>query len=63
MKNIYMLATWIRRFLLEYLVTDRNLSVNTQRSYRDTLMLLLPFLAKKLEKSIDLPQSRDGGSK
>ncbi len=44
---------WIRRFLCEYLVTVRNLSVNTQRSYRDTFRLLLPHLATSLRKSID----------
>ncbi len=54
MKNIEPLAPWIRRFLLEYLVTDRNLARNTQRSYRDTLTMFLPFVAKKLRKSIDL---------
>ena len=54
MKNITLLAPWIRRFLLEYLVADRNLAHNTQRSYRDTLILFLPFMAKKLGKSMDL---------
>lgn len=44
---------WIRRFLCEYLVTVRNLSVNTQRSYRDTFKLLLPHLSISLHKSID----------
>ena len=38
---------WVRRFLLEHLVGERNLAPNTQRSYRDTLVLLLPFVAKK----------------
>lgn len=28
---------WVRRFLLEHLVSERNLARNTQRSYRDTL--------------------------
>jgi site-specific recombinase XerD len=44
---------WIRRFLLEHLVRDRNLARNTQRSYRDTLALLLPFIARRLHKPID----------
>jgi len=47
------IGPWVRRFLLEHLVTDRNLSRNTQASYRDTLILLLPFLSKAREKSID----------
>jgi len=53
MKTISLLAPWIRRFLLEYLVSDRNLAHNTQRSYRDTLVLFLPFVAKKLAKPVD----------
>ena len=36
------LGVWVRRFLLEHLVGERNLARNTQRSYRDTLVLLLP---------------------
>lgn len=48
-----LLGPWIRRFLLEYLRQDRNLSQNTQHSYRDGLALLLPFLAKKVEQRID----------
>ncbi len=47
------LGPWIRRFLLEYLVTERNLSINTQRSYRDMLKLLLPYLADRLAKPVD----------
>jgi site-specific recombinase XerD len=35
------------------MVVDRNLSKNTQRSYRDTLALLLPFVAKGLKKQVD----------
>jgi site-specific recombinase XerD len=38
-----LLGAWVRRFLLEHLVAERNLSRNTQASYRDTLTLLLPF--------------------
>ena len=53
MKTIFLLAPWIHRFLLEYLVDDRNLALNTQRSYRDTLILFLPFVAKRLGKSLD----------
>ena len=39
-----LLGPWIRRFLLEHIVGERNLARNTQASYRDTLTLLLPFL-------------------
>ncbi|MBS4095471.1 MAG: tyrosine-type recombinase/integrase [Sulfuricella sp.] len=47
------LAPWVRRFLLEHLITERNLARNTQRSYRDTLRLLLPFIAAQANKPID----------
>jgi site-specific recombinase XerD len=53
MRDKSMLGPWVRRFLLEYLVGERNLSLNTQRSYRDMLALLLPFVAKRLKKPID----------
>jgi integrase/recombinase XerD len=47
------LGVWVRRFLLEHLVGERNLARNTQRSYRDTLVLLFPFVAAKLNKPLD----------
>ncbi len=53
MKNDFLLGPWIRSFLLEHLVAERNLSLNTQRSYRDTLRLLLPQLALQSGKHID----------
>ena len=48
-----LLGPWVRRFLLEYLVQERNLSINTQRSYRDMLALLLPYISDHLKKSVD----------
>jgi site-specific recombinase XerD len=48
-----LLGGWVRRFLLEYLVGERNLARNTQQSYRDTLRLLLPFLARRARKTIE----------
>lgn len=53
MSNTILLGPWIRRFLLEHLVSERNLSRNTQRSYRDTFALLVPFVGAKLHKPID----------
>lgn len=47
------IGAWIRRFLMEHLVGERNLARNTQASYRDTLALLLPFAAKRLKKAVD----------
>jgi integrase/recombinase XerD len=53
MKDKSLLGPWIRRFLLEHLVAERNLSRNTQASYRDTLTLLLPFVSKHVGCAID----------
>ena len=53
MKNQNILSPWIKRFLLEYLVNVKNLSTNTQRSYRDTFRLYFPFLSKNTHKRID----------
>ena len=53
MSDAARLGPWVRRFLLEPLVGERNLSRNTQRSYRDTLTLLIPFSAGKLHKAVD----------
>ena len=47
------LGPWVRRFLLEHLVGERNLARNTQRSYRDTLALLIPFIAGKTHNEVD----------
>lgn len=48
-----LLGPWVRRFLHEHLVAERNLAPNTRRSYRDTLRLLLPFAARGARKGID----------
>ena len=48
-----LLGPWVRRFLLEHLVAERNLARNTQRSYRDTLCLLLPFASIQYKKQVD----------
>lgn len=53
MSKVSLLGPWIRRFLLEHLVSERNLAANTQRSYRDTLRLLLPLLARRARRSVD----------
>ena len=53
MKTSQYIGPWIKQFLLEYLISIRNLSKNTQLSYRDTFRLLLPFAAKKAKISID----------
>jgi integrase/recombinase XerD len=53
MKDETLLGPWVRRFLLEHLVAERNLARNTQVSYRDTLALLLPFASKHGARAID----------
>lgn len=53
MKDETLLGPWVRRFLLEHLVAERNLARNTQVSYRDTLALLLPFASKHRGHAID----------
>jgi integrase/recombinase XerD len=51
--DVHLLGPWVRRFLLEHLVLERNLARNTQLSYRDTLTLLLPFVSTQVKKSVD----------
>jgi site-specific recombinase XerD len=53
MREHTLIGPWVRRFLLEHLVMDRNLARNTQLSYRDTLVLLLPFMSKACAKAVD----------
>jgi integrase/recombinase XerD len=53
MNKSSLLGPWVRRFLIEHLVAERNLAINTQKSYRDMLILLLPYLAAKVDKRID----------
>ena len=47
MADHYLLDPFVRRFLLEEVVADRNLSLNTQRSYRDAIRLLFRFIAER----------------
>ena len=53
------LGPWLRRFLVEYIVTERNLARNTRASYRDTFCLLLPFVSGRLRKPVDRLAVRD----
>jgi len=48
-----LLGPWVRRFLLEHLVAERNPARNTQRSYRDALTRLIPFVAGQLHRPVD----------
>jgi len=42
-----LLSPFVRRFLVEEVTGHRNLSPNTQRSYRDTIRLLFGFIAER----------------
>ena len=53
MRDASLLGPWVRRFLMEHVTGERNLARNTQRSYRDTLRLLLPTVAEGARKPID----------
>jgi integrase/recombinase XerD len=53
MRDEARLGPWVRRFLLEHLIGERNLARNTQRSYRDTLRLLLPAIAEGARVPLD----------
>jgi integrase/recombinase XerD len=53
MIDLALLGPWVRRFLLEYLISVRNLALNTQRSYRDTLGLLIRAVADHAHKAAD----------
>ena len=47
------LGPWLRRYLNEYIVTERNLARSTRDSYRDTFVQLLPFVSGKIRKPVD----------
>ena len=53
MSDLSTLGAWLRRFLAEHIVTERNLARNTQKSYRDTFALLLPFIGARARKPVD----------
>lgn len=46
------LAYWLPKFLSEELISNRNFSINTQKSYRDTFLLFIEFMGKK--RNIDI---------
>ena len=48
-----LLGPWVKRFLLDHLIQERNLSRNTQRSYRDTLTLLMPYASAQRNRPVD----------
>lgn len=53
MRDSRTLGPWLRRFLADYIVIERHLAFNTQKSYRDSFKLLLPFISAKVRKPVD----------
>jgi site-specific recombinase XerD len=53
MRDPRTLGPWLRRFLADYIVIERQLASNTQKSYRDSFKLLLPFISTKVHKPVD----------
>ena len=53
MRDANLIGPWVRRFLLEHVITDRNFSRNTQASYRDAMVLLLPYISNLRHKGVD----------
>jgi integrase/recombinase XerD len=53
MSNTALLGPWVKRFLLEHLIAERNLSRNTQQSYRDTFTLFLPYVSSQKKTPVD----------
>ena len=62
MRDRSTLGFWLRRFLAEHLVSERNLSRNTQLGYRDTFTLLVPCLAAQARKPPERLAVRDMGA-
>ena len=47
MPDHHLLGPYIRRFLLEHVVADRNLSRHTQHNYREGIRVLLRFMSER----------------
>ena len=47
MTKTHLLGPFVRRFLLEHVVEERNLSPRTQESYREAILLLFRFLLEQ----------------
>jgi site-specific recombinase XerD len=62
MTNTDLLGPWVRRFLLEYLVVERNLAPNTRKSYRDALQQFLPFIARSARRGIERLRVEDASA-
>jgi integrase/recombinase XerD len=52
MSERHSIGVHVRRFLLEHVVADRCLSPNTRKSYRDSLRLLIDFVARRHSRDV-----------
>ena len=63
MVDLNLLSPWVRRFLMEYLIGERNLAPNTQKSYRDTLRTVWKYsIFQASEYAHSCPNSKRNGS-
>jgi len=53
MRDFWTLGPWLRRFLADYIVTERCLAGNTQKSYRASFKLLLQFISGNVRKPVN----------
>ena len=51
--DVQLLAPWLRRFLVGYMVSEKSYSSRTRQSYRDAYRLLLPFASQFVSKPVD----------
>ena len=51
--DVQLLAPWLRRFLVEYMVSEKSYSSRTRQSYRDAYRLLLPFASQFVSKPVE----------
>lgn len=59
MNDAGLLGPWVRRFLVEHLVTRRNLARSTQLTYRNTLTSVIRYAAEVRGKRADLLHLQD----
>ena len=65
MKDETLLGPWVRRFLLEHLVAERNLARNTQVSYRDRMTIedLTPSIVRKFLDHLERDRQCNGATR
>jgi integrase/recombinase XerD len=59
MNDVESLGPWVRRFLVEHLLTRRNLARTTQLTYRDTLAMVIRYAVAATGRRADLLRVED----